>query len=215
MSVLRSSRVPSALAVALATAFVAAWAAAGAGAVPGGETRPGRLNPGPWCGGELWRLMTLSDALRGRVQLAGSPSTIADIAKVQPPKRIIPARTTGFQRQVWRLHAVIDRYRIASNGEIVLILYSIESAQYMNAYLANPHCLGPRARDRAGMIAARREFTSNCPQVTTAWQLLGATVDLEGVGFWTPRPVTRGALPTGAELRPLTSFKIVSGCGVS
>ena len=35
-----------------------------------------------------------------------------------------------------------------------------------------------------------------------------------GVGFWNPRAVTRGALPTGAELRPLTNFKIVSGCGV-
>ena len=207
MPTLWSRRVRSALAV--ATAIVAASVVAGAGAAPG------RLSPGTWCGGELWRLMTLSDALRGRVDLVGSPSTIADIGKRQPPKRIVPARTTGFQRQVWRVHAVIDRYRVASNGEIALILYSIESGQYMNAYLANPHCLGPRARDRAGMIEARREFTSHCPRVTPAWQLLGATVDLAGVGFWNPRTVTRGALPTGAELRPLTSFKIVSGCGVS
>ena len=201
-------RIPSALAVALLAALLAAWTVAGAGAAPR------RLNPGTWCGGTLWRLMTLSDALRKRVELQGYPSTIAQIAKVPPPKRIVPARTTGFQRQAWLLRAVIDRYRIASNGEIVLILYSIESAQYMNAYLANPHCLGPRARDRTGMIAARREFTSHCPTATPAWQLLGATVELAGVGFWNPRAVTRGALPTGAELRPLTNFKIVSGCGV-
>jgi hypothetical protein len=114
---------------------------------------------------------------------------------------------------VWRLRTVIDRYRIASNGEIVLILYSIDSAQYMNAYLPNPNCLGPRARDRTGMIAARKQLTEHCPIVRPLWQLLGITVDLAGVGFWNPSRATRGALPNGAELRPLTNFKIVNGCG--
>jgi hypothetical protein len=200
-----SARITYALTIALLAALAGAASA---------RPAPRTLAPGPWCGGTLWRLMTLSDALRNRVDLRGDPSTIAGIGEVVPPKRIVAARTTSFQRQAWRLQAVIDRYRVASNGEIVLILYSIQSAQYMNAYLANPHCLGPRARDRAGMIAARREFTSHCPKVTPSWQLLGATVDLTGVGFWNPRSTTRGALGTGAELRPVTSFKIVSGCGV-
>jgi hypothetical protein len=115
---------------------------------------------------------------------------------------------------VWHLRSVIDRYRIASNGEIVLILYSIDSAQYMNAYLPNPHCLGPRARDRTGMIAARNQLTSRCAKVTPAWQLVGLTVDIGGVGFWNPNRTTRGALPNGAELRPVTNLKIVNGCGV-
>jgi hypothetical protein len=103
---------------------------------------------------------------------------------------------------------------MASNGEIVLVLYSIDSAQYMNAYLPNPRCLGPRARDRTGMIAARKQLMSRCPQVTPAWQLLGVTVDIAGVGFWNPSRSTRGALPSGAELRPVTNLRIVSGCGV-
>ena len=115
---------------------------------------------------------------------------------------------------MWRLHAVVDRYRIASNGEIVLILFSIDTGQYMNAYLPNPVCLGGRARDRSGMVAARRQFSSHCAPVTAAWQLLGATVDVAGVGFWNPSKQTRGALPNGAELRPLTNLRIVFGCGV-
>jgi hypothetical protein len=115
---------------------------------------------------------------------------------------------------VWRLHAVVDRYRIASNGEIVLILFSIDTGQYMNAYLPNPVCLGRRARDRSGMVAARRQFSSHCAPVTAAWQLLGATVDVAGVGFWNPSKHTRGASPNGAELRPLTNLRIVFGCGV-
>ena len=175
----------------------------------------GSETSGSWCGGVLWRLMTLSDDQRGRVDLSPRAISIAEIAKLPPPTRIGATRATAFQRQRWTMSMVVDRYRIASNGEIALILYSIESAQYMNAYLPNPHCLGPRARDRSGMLAARRAFSSHCPPATAEWQLLGATVQVDGVGFWNPSKATRGALPNGAELRPLTDLTIVSGCGIS
>jgi len=158
--------------------------------------------------------MTLSDSDRAEVTLHGAPTTISEIAKLAPPERIAAARTTPFQRHVWKLHAVIDRYRIASNGELVLILFSIPTGQYMDVYLPNPRCLGERARDRTGMIAARHEFTSHCDSVTAAWQLLGTTVDVAGVGFWNPSKRTRGALKNGAELRPLTNLRVVSGCGI-
>lgn len=197
--------------LALAFALLAASLCATAAASP---LRAGAEHPGTWCGGDLWRLMTLSDVDRATVDLHGETTTIAELAKLAPPKRTVAARTTAFQRSVWRLHAVVDRYRIASNGEIVLILFSIDTGQYMNAYLPNPICLGGRARDRSGMVAARRQLTSHCAQVTAAWQLLGATVDVAGVGFWNPSRQTRGALPNGAELRPLTNLRIVSGCGV-
>jgi hypothetical protein len=85
---------------------------------------------------------------------------------------------------------------------------------YMDAYLPNPHCLGKRARDRTGMIAARHELTDHCPRPTAQWQLLGASVDVSGVGFWNSVRTTRGALPNGAELRPLTNLSIVTGCGI-
>jgi hypothetical protein len=158
--------------------------------------------------------MTLSDSDRTKVNLHGTATTIADIAKLVPPQHIAAARTTAFQRRVWKLHAVIDRYRIASNGELVLILFNIPTGQYMDVYLPNPRCLGERARDRTGVIAARRQFMSHCDAVTSAWQLLGTTVDVAGVGFWNPSKRTRGALQNGAELRPLTNLRVVSGCGV-
>jgi hypothetical protein len=196
---------------ALALALLAASLCATATASP---LKPGTEHPGTWCGGDLWRLMTLSDSDRATVNLHGATTTIAALAKLSPPKRILAARTTTFERRLWRLHAVVDRYRIASNGEIVLILFSIDTGQYMDVYLPNPVCLGQRARNRSGMVAARRQLTSHCAQVTAAWQLLGATVDVAGVGFWNPSKRTRGALANGAELRPLTNLRIVSGCGV-
>jgi hypothetical protein len=174
----------------------------------------GAEGPGMWCGGRLWRLMTLSDPARSGVDLHGEATTIARIGKLAPPTQITATRKTPFQRHVWRLQAVVDRYRIASNGEIVLILFSIDAGQYMDVYLPNPVCLGERARDRTGMTAAREQFTSRCARVTASWQLLGATVDVAGVGFWNPSTKTRGALANGAELRPLTNLRLVSGCGV-
>jgi hypothetical protein len=197
--------------LACAVALLAALLCATATAAP---ERPGIEHPGTWCGGGLWRLMTLSDVDRATVNLHGATTTIAQLAKLAPPKRIVAERTTAFARRVWRLHAVVDRYRIASNGEIVLILFSIDTGQYMDVYLPNPSCLGPRARDRSGIVEARRQFVSRCAPVTAAWQLLGATVDVAGVGFWNPSKRTRGALANGAELRPLTNLRIVSGCGV-
>jgi hypothetical protein len=207
MPALRSRSTQFALAVALLAASLGATATAA-------PLKPRTELPGTWCGGDLWRLMTLSDVDRASVQLHGTTTTIAALATFSPPKRIVAARTTTFERRVWRLHAVVDRYRIASNGEIVLILFSIDTGQYMDVYLPNPACLGQRARNRSAMVAARQQFTSRCAQVTAAWQLLGATVDVAGVGFWNPSTRTRGALANGAELRPLTSLRIVSGCGV-
>ena len=95
------------------------------------------------------------------------------------------------------------------------MLYSIPDDRYMNAYLPSPHCLSAQTRDRAGILAARSEFTDHCPHATAAWQLLGTSVDLSGLGFWNPSHATRGALPNAAELRPVTDFNIVAGCGVA
>jgi hypothetical protein len=173
-----------------------------------------RYGPGPRCGGVLWRLQTFSDAQRDQVELDRVETTIPDIARLGSPHAIVPRRTSDFQLHTWRLHVVIDRYRIASDGEIVLVLYDIPSGSYMDAYLPSPDCLGAKTRDRTGILAARRVFTDHCrPPATAQWQLLGASVDLSGVGFWNPVRTTRGALPNGAELRPLTNLSIVAGCG--
>jgi hypothetical protein len=191
---------------ALALAVAAAVAAPGQARVDAA--------PGPWCGGTLWKLMTLSDTGRNSVQWAPSMTTIPAIAKITPPTRITAARTTQFQKQVWESTVILQRYRLASNGEIVLQLFDIPSAMYMNAYMPNPQCLSKTTRGRASILAARDAFTKICPAPTTAWQLLGATVELAGVGFWNPVKTTPGALPNGAELRPVTGFTMKEGCGV-
>jgi hypothetical protein len=196
---------------ALVVGCAAVFLAAGASAARGDQRLSG---PGTVCGGTLWRLMNLSDADRMKVNLHPEDTTIAAIAALHDPRAIVPRRTTTFQRRVWRLRAVVDRYRIASNGEIILILYSIDTGQFMDAYLPSTPCLVQRARDRTGMLAARSAFTSRCQKVTAAWQLIGITVQVGGVGYWNPVRTTRGALANGAELRPVTNLKIITGCGI-
>lgn len=156
--------------------------------------------------------MTLSDAARSAVKWAPSPTSIADVAKVAAPAKVPSARTTAFQKQVWQVSAVVDQYRMQSNGEIALVLFDTGTSTYMDAYLPNPKCLPKTARGRSAMLAARTALGS-CPAPQGGWQPLGATVQVTGVGFWNPLHTTKGALPTGAELRPVTGLKILSGCG--
>ena len=195
----------------LVVAAAAAAAALSALVAPAGA--PAAVKPGTWCGGTRWKLMTLSDTSRKAVNWPAAATTVPDIATLSAPGRLGTTRGTSFEKQVWQIRAVIERYRVASNGEIVMQLYDIPSSLYMNAYMPNPKCLSSATRGRAQMVAARTSFTSACPAPTATWQMLGATAVLSGVGFWNPVKTTIGALKNGAELRPLTGFQLVNGCG--
>jgi hypothetical protein len=181
-------------------------------AAPPAQTRVSAA-PGPRCGGTLWKLMTLSDAGRASVKWSPSATTVGDIAKLVAPARTPTTRSTSFQKQIWQVTAVVDRFRMASNGEYVLVLYDVPSAKYMNAYIPDPTCLPKTTRGRTQILAARAAFDKACSVPTAAWQTLGATVKLTGAGYWNPVKSTKGALPSGAELRPVTALTVLQGCG--
>lgn len=171
--------------------------------------------PGPQCGGTLWKLMTLADNGKS-VNWNPLVTTIPSIAKLSPPTRIVASRTSSFERRVWKLDdVVIERYRVASNGELVLELYDIPSSTYMDAYIPSTSCMTSNKTLRKALLGARTGFTKGCPAPTPAWQMLGAHATIFGVGFWNPVKSTEGALPNGAELRPLVGLTITQGCGKS
>ena len=169
--------------------------------------------PGPQCGGTLWKQMTLSDPGSTSVNWTPAATSIPDIAKLTAPKKITTARGSVFQKRMWHVTAVIERYRMASNGELVLELVDVPTSTYMNAYLPASQCLPKTTRGRAQILATRNAFMKQCPGVATAWQQLGVTANLTGVGFWNPVKTTMGALSNGAELRPLVGLAITQGCG--
>jgi hypothetical protein len=157
--------------------------------------------------------MTLSDPGRTAVKWPAAATTVADIAKLTAPAKTPSTRSTPFQKQNWKLTAVIDRYRIASNGEIVLVLFDVPSSTYMDAYIPASTCLPKTTRGRAQILAARTALTSACTVPPATWKPLGATVELTGIGFWNPVHTTKGALPNGAEIRPVTGLTVMQGCG--
>jgi hypothetical protein len=197
--------------VLVAAAALAALTAAFA--LPAGARSTHVTAPGPQCGGTLWKLMTLSDTAKTAVHWAPTATTLPDIAKLTAPAKITTARSSAFQKQVWKLTAVIQSYRQASNGELVFQLFDINSSLYMNAYMPSSSCLPTKARGRAQMLAARNAFLKQCPAPTVNWQPLGATAEITGVGFWNPVKTTAGAAKNGAELRPLLDVNITQGCG--
>jgi hypothetical protein len=190
---------PTALVLLAATAF----AAAAAGRDAGGPTAAR-------CGGELWRLKTLSDPGRKAVQLEPKSTTIAAINERPFPHPLPKTRRTAFQRHTWQVVAQITKYR-AETGGIRLELYDNQS--YLNAVIPTPDCLSNVTRAREDIVSAFKLFSAECGHPTARdWQSLGAIVYVRGVGFWSQRRSLRGAARNGAELHPVTGLRIVAGC---
>jgi hypothetical protein len=188
---------PTALVLLAATAFAAVAA--------------GRNTAGPTaarCGGELWRLKTLSDPGRKTVQLEPTNTTIAAIGKRPFPRPVPKLRRTPFQRHVWRVVAQITKYRVETDG-IRLELFDHES--YLNAVIPTPDCLSSVTRARKDIASTFNLFAAECGTARD-WQSLGAIVYVQGVGFWSQRGSLRGAARNGAELHPVTGLRIVAGC---
>jgi len=191
--------VPTALVLLAATAL----AAVAAGRDSAGPT-PAR------CGGELWRMKTLSDLGSKAVQLESASTTIAAIGKRPYPRPVPKVRRTAFQRHAWEVVAQITKYRFETEG-IRLELFDHES--YLNAVIPTPDCLSNATRARQDIASTFKLFTAQCGHPTSMdWQSLGAIVYVRGVGFWSQRRSLRGAARNGAELHPVTGLRIVAGC---
>jgi len=190
---------PTALVILAAAAF----AAAAVGRDAAGPTATS-------CGGELWRLKTLSDPERKTVRLEPKSTTIAAIGERPIPRRLPKSRQTTFQRQAWQVVAQITKYRVETGG-IRLELYDHES--YLNAVIPTPDCLPSLTRARDDIASTFKLFTVECGNPATKdWQPLGAIVYVRGVGFWSQRRALRGSARNGAELHPVTGLRIVAGC---
>ena len=162
------------------------------------------------CGGQLWRLKTLSDRGRHVVELQPKTTTISDIAERPFPRPIPRVRRTPFQRQAWEVVAQITKFRVEASG-IRLELFS--AGTYLNAVMPTPACLTRATRARPTIAATFRQFVADCGQPTqNGWHSLGAVVHVRGVGFWSQRRGLRGSARNGAELHPVTGLSVVAGC---
>jgi len=183
----------------LATAAAAATAAGHESASPSADR----------CGGQLWRMKTLSDPGRRSVRLGPVATTIRAIGERPYPRPIPRSRRTPFQRQTWEVVAQVTRFRLETGG---LRLESFDAGSYLHAVIPSPSCLSPATRARSEIALAWKLITT-CARPTRDWQSLGAIAYVRGVGFWSQRGTRRGAARNGAELHPVTGLRIVVGCG--
>jgi hypothetical protein len=188
--------------IALVLLAAVAFAAAAAGRDSAGPTASR-------CGGQLWRLKTLSDVQRKSVHLDPKTTTIAAIAERPFPRPVPRLRRTGFQRQAWEVVAQITQYRVEAGG-VRLLLF--DGGSYLNAVIPTPDCLSRTTRARADIAAAFKRFSGDCARAARDWQSLGAIVYVRGVGFWSQRRSLRGSARNGAELHPVTGLRVVAGC---
>lgn len=183
-----------------ATAAIAAPTAARRAFRPSAQT----------CGGILWRLKTLSDPGRRRVNVVPHLTSIAAIRARQFPHPLPRTRRTSFQRQTWRVVAEVTEFRLDGN-ELRLVLF--DDPVYMNAVIPLPACLSRSTRERASISDAWTTWLT-CGHPQRTWQSHGAVLFIDGVGFWSSRFKTRrGMAPNGAELHPVTGLRPVVGCG--
>jgi hypothetical protein len=161
------------------------------------------------CGGTTWRMKTFSDTARKAVALAPKTTTIGNIGQRPYPRPVPRKRRTPFQKQNWEVVAQVTLFRLEDAG-LRLVLY--DDGSYVNAVIPAPSCLSKVSRARAAMNTAWNTFVTKCTHPTRDWQSLGAIVYVSGVGLWTERRGERGAAPNGAELYPVTGFRIVAGC---
>ena len=155
-------------------------------------------------------MKTMSDIQRWSVQLRPSSTTIGAISRRPFPRPTPRHRRTDYQRHAWEVVAQVTNYRLDGGG-IRLILF--DAGTYVNAVIPAPSCLSSRSRGRTAIARAWRNFVLDCGAPRPGWQPLGAVMYLSGVGFWSQRSrPRRGAARNGAELHPVTSFRVVAGC---
>jgi hypothetical protein len=165
------------------------------------------------CGsGAFSRLRTLSDSTRNRVNFNPRDTTVVTLGTLAAPHPTPKTRTTPFERRVWQVVAQITSFQLDPDGSIRLVLF--QGSSYMNAELPSPSCLSSKSLARKVIAATRRWFVAHCGKPQTTSQPLGATVKINGVGFWAPPASHPGDAPNRAELAPVIGIHPIAGCGV-
>jgi len=161
------------------------------------------------CGGATWHLQTLSDPQRKKVVLSPKATSVGEIVAKPFPRPVPRLRRTAFQRQNWEVIAQITAFHLEEAG-LRLILF--DHGRYMHAFIPVPSCLTASSRARTAITDAWSLFATSCGRPAPAYQPLGAIAYVSGIGFWSERTGERGAAANGAELNPVTGFRIVAGC---
>jgi len=162
------------------------------------------------CRQPLGALKTLSDPQRWLVNMRPRATTTAAINRRPRPHPTPTRRDNAFERQVWRVKAVVVKDRLDGHGTIQVVLF--DRGAYVLAQLPSPACLPRTTRARSALVRARRLFEQGCGTPGRRWRSQGAVARISGVGLWNVPNRQRGQARNFAELHPVTDVKFLAGC---
>src|SRR5712691_4034466 len=123
------------------------------------------------CGKARWGIKTGTDPQAGQIDLAHPAATTVEELAALPPPAYLPAgsRVAPTEMNVYRVGAVLVRYKLEADSDIHLVLRGI-TGRTMIVEIPSPSCVGSRSPFLAGITRARNQFRAAYPPATGTWQ---------------------------------------------
>lgn len=149
-------------------------------------------------------MKTGADYDRNTVNTSARTTSIQSLTSAQDPKTYQQSnRSSGAERQTYKLRATLTQYKLEADGDIHLVLS--DGHRTLIAEIPDPTCVASNSRFTTGIKNARTAFTKVYP-VSTSWRYPKHVVTVTGVGLFDPPHGQTGAASDHLELHPVVSF---------
>jgi hypothetical protein len=170
---------------------------------------------GVHCGTERWKVKSLTDTTINLLETDPVAKSINWLrTRTRPTSLPNTRRLVGIETMTFRVTGVVLKYKLEDDRDFhVVIAQSNNQARTMIVEFPNVACSQVCSTQFAAQIRqAREDFVARFGEPTTSFTTLDTPVRVEvvGVGFFDRMHGQTGrALPSGIELHPVISFKVL------
>jgi hypothetical protein len=159
------------------------------------------------CGVERWREKTLTDTRAGRIKLTPRTTTVDALRRKKVVRDPQGLRASGVETAVYRVRAQLIGFKREDDGDIHLVISSLESrSRTMIVEFPDSTCTkGARQSLRRRMSRAKSRLQHACGVPSASFARLQGTATFSGVGFFDFIHGQTGVAPNGIELHPVLS----------
>lgn len=161
------------------------------------------------CGTERWRIKTLSDPDRDRVNADPVTATVEELAALPRP-RILPenARVMPVEGRVYTVTGYVGAWKNEDDGDMHIVLSGMVNERLsIIAEIPNPKCTGACYSGLSEDYArARSEFLRRINRRNPRDEPIVLTIT--GVGFFDRPHGQLGAAPNNFELHPVLKIEV-------
>lgn len=186
--------------------------------------RPSLPNPqitcGEHCGTERWRIKTVSDPERGRIDWNPMPSSISDLAALPPP-RVLDDSRADAEKRVYSVEAILLGWKVEAgthgDRDYHLVLGDpSEPGRTLIAEVPSSDCTGTCSSSHVRQfMQARQELADRLSAPQAHFRRLNPAwiVKVEGVGFFDMYHNQIGVAENCIELHPVLRIEFVRELG--